>query len=71
MALARLAFRVLLTLLILPIVMPVLIFGARATDLAVQGLDPSGVFYLLAAVLLMAVSLAPAGMSAAMRISLD
>jgi heme exporter protein B len=61
----------LLSLLILPIVMPVLIFGARATDMAVQGLDVSGVMYLLAAVLLLAVSLAPAGMAAAMRISLD
>jgi heme exporter protein B len=61
----------LLSLLILPVVMPVLIFGARATDLAVQGLDVSGVMYLLAAMLLLAVSLAPAGMAAAMRISLD
>jgi heme exporter protein B len=61
----------LLSLLILPIVMPVLIFGARATDMAMQGLDVTGVMYLLAAVLLLAVSLAPAGMAAAMRISLD
>jgi len=61
----------LLSLLILPIVMPVLIFGARATDMAMQGLDVSGVMYLLAAVLLLALSLAPAGMAAAMRISLD
>lgn len=61
----------LLSLLILPIVMPVLIFGARATDMAMQGLEVGGVLYLLAAVLLLAVSLAPAGMAAAMRISLD
>jgi len=39
--------------------------------MAMQALDVSGVMYLLAAVLLLAISLAPAGMAAAMRISLD
>lgn len=61
----------LLSLLILPIVMPVLIFGARATDLAMTGLEAAGALYLLAALLLMAVSLTPFAMAAAMRISLD
>ena len=61
----------LLSLLILPIVMPVLIFGARATDMAMTGMDPAGALYLLAALLLLAVSLTPFAMAAAMRISLD
>ena len=61
----------LLSLLILPIVMPVLIFGARATDLAMTGLEAAGALYLLAALLLMAISLTPFAMAAAMRISLD
>lgn len=61
----------LLSLLILPIAMPVLIFGARATDLAMTGLESVGAIYLLAALLLLAVSLSPFAMAAAMRISLD
>ena len=61
----------LLSLLILPIVMPVLIFGARATDMAMSGMDPGGALYLLAALMLLALSLTPFAMAAAMRISLD
>lgn len=61
----------LLSLLILPIVMPVLIFGARATDLAMNGLPAVGPLNLLAALLLLALTLTPFAMSAAMRISLD
>lgn len=61
----------LLSLLILPIAMPVLIFGARATDLAMTGLESVGALYLLAALLLLAISLSPFAMAAAMRISLD
>jgi heme exporter protein B len=61
----------LLSLLILPVVMPVLIFGARATDMASGGLDTSGVLSLLAALMLLALSLSPLAMAAAMRISLD
>jgi heme exporter protein B len=61
----------LLSLLILPIVMPVLIFGARATDLAMSGLSATGPLNLLAALLLLALSLTPIAMAAAMRISLD
>ncbi len=61
----------LLSLLILPVVMPVLIFGARATDMASAGLDTSGVLSLLAALMLLALSLSPLAMASAMRISLD
>lgn len=61
----------LLSLLILPIVMPVLIFGARATDLAMAGLDPQAALGLLTGLLILSVSLTPFAMAAAMRISLD
>jgi len=61
----------LLALLVLPLTMPVLIFGARATDMAMHGLDPAGPTYLLGAMLLLAASLAPLAAAAAIRISLD
>ena len=61
----------LLSLLILPVVLPVLIFGARAPDMASAGLETSGVLLLLAALMLLALSLSPLAMAAAMRISLD
>lgn len=61
----------LLSLLVLPLAMPVLIFGARATDMALAGIDPGGALYLLAAMLMLALSFAPFAMAAAIRISLD
>ncbi len=61
----------LLALLVLPMMLPVLIFGARATDLAVAGHDPTGIFFLLGALLLLALSLAPVAAAAAIRIALD
>jgi heme exporter protein B len=62
---------VLLSLLVLPLAMPVLIFGARATDLAMRGESATGPLLLLAAMLILAVSLAPLASSAAVRISLE
>lgn len=61
----------LLALLILPLMMPVLIFGARATDLAVLGEDATGPLYALAAISAFAASLAPLAAAAAVRVSLD
>lgn len=61
----------LLSLLILPIVMPVLILGARATDMAVSGLDASALLGVLASGLFFALASTPFAMAAAMRISLD
>lgn len=61
----------LLSLLILPIVMPVLILGARATDMAVSGLDASAILGILASGLFFALASTPFAMAAAMRISLD
>jgi heme exporter protein B len=51
--------------------MPVLIFGARATDLAMQGESAEGGLWLLAALLILAVTLAPLAIAAAVRISLE
>ncbi len=62
---------VLLALLVLPLEMPVLIFGARAIDLAMHGERAAGPLNLLAAVLLLFVSLGPLAMAAAMRISVE
>ena len=62
---------VLLSLLVLPLAMPVLIFGARATDLAMRGETANGALLLLGAMLLLALSLAPLAVSAAVRISLE
>ena len=62
---------VLLALLVLPLEMPVLIFGARAVDLAMQGESVAGPLNLLGAMLLLFASLAPLAMAAAMRISVE
>jgi len=62
---------VLMSLLLLPLAMPVLIFGARATDLAMQGESAEGGLWLLAALLILAVTLAPLAIAAAVRISLE
>lgn len=61
----------LLALLILPLEMPVLIFGARAVDLAMRGEAVAGPLNLLAALLFLFVSLGPLAMAAAMRISVE
>ena len=63
--------RVLLALLVLPLSIPVLIFGARATDLAIAGEAVRGPLLLLGALLAGAVSLTPLASAAAVRISLD
>jgi heme exporter protein B len=61
----------LLALLVLPLEMPVLIFGARAVDLAMRGEAAAGPLNLLAALLLLFVSLGPFAIAAAMRISVE
>jgi heme exporter protein B len=62
---------VLITLLTLPLAMPVLIFGAQATDLAIRGADFAAPLYLLGAMAVLGVTLAPLAASAAVRISLE
>jgi len=62
---------VLLSLLILPLYIPVLIFGAGAVDAARTGLGVEAHFSLLGAFCVASLILAPLGAAAALRISLD
>ena len=58
-------------LLVLPLTSPVLIFGARATDLVIHGESTQGPLYLLAAFAVLAVSLGPLACAAALRVDLE
>lgn len=62
---------VLLSLLVLPLAMPLLIFGARAVGMQMDGDSPAGPLQLLAAIFFLALSLGPLAMSAAIRISVE
>ncbi len=62
---------VLIALLILPLYIPVLIFGAGAVDASISGMSPQANLYLLAAFLVVASVFAPWATSAALRISLE
>lgn len=62
---------VLLTLLTLPLAMPVLIFGSQATDLAIRGASFAAPLYLLGAMAALALTLAPLAAAAAVRLSLE
>jgi heme exporter protein B len=61
----------LLALLVLPLAVPVLIFGARATALAIAGEPLDAPLYLLAAIAVLAATLAPVALAAAVRIGLE
>lgn len=61
----------LLSLLVLPLVMPVLVFGARATAAAIAGEVAVDALYLLAAIGVLSLTLAPLAAAAAVRISLE
>ena len=62
---------VLLSLLVLPLVAPVLIFGAGAVEAAAAGLGVAGHFSLLGAMLALALFLAPLAAAAALRIAAE
>ncbi len=62
---------VLLSVLTLPLAIPVLIFGARATQLAIEGTDYTAALQLLGAMAVLGVTLAPLAAAAAVRISLE
>ncbi|MAT83363.1 MAG: heme exporter protein CcmB [Gammaproteobacteria bacterium] len=62
---------VLLALLVLPLYVPTLIFGAGAIDLAMAGSDVSAQIYLLTAISMLAVTVAPFAAQAALRIGLE
>lgn len=60
---------VLLSLIILPLYIPILIFGANAVDVAIDGLSVRGQLLFLASMLALAISLAPLATSVALRIT--
>ena len=62
---------VLLSLLTLPLAVPVLIFGARATELAIRAESAAAPLYLLAAIAVLALTLAPLAAAAAVRVSIE
>ncbi|MCV6587875.1 MAG: heme exporter protein CcmB [Marinobacterium sp.] len=62
---------VLISLLVLPLYIPVLIFGAGAVQAAVTGLPLGGYLALLGAMLALGIALAPLAIAAALRISVS
>lgn len=62
---------VLVSLLVLPLYIPVLIFGAGAVEANVSGLGESGHLAMLGAILLMSMLLSPLATSAALRVSVE
>jgi len=58
-------------LLVLPLCAPLLIFGARATDLALGGEPVAAPLYFLAALSVLAVSLGPLAVAAGLRVGLE
>lgn len=62
---------VIISLLVLPLYIPVLIFGSNAVELAAAGLPVSGQLSVLAALLALALALAPLPTAAALRMSLS
>ena len=62
---------VLLSLLVLPLTMPALIFGARAVDMAIMGDSPKGPLLLLGAMFLLSMSLGPFATAASLKVSME
>jgi heme exporter protein B len=62
---------VLLSLIVLPLAMPLLIFGANATDRAIGGETAAGALYFLGSLCLLTTTLAPLAATAALRITLE
>ena len=61
----------LLSLLVLPLYIPVLIFGANAVDAASAGLNVTGQLYILGAMLALALTFAPLAAAACLRITVN
>lgn len=62
---------VLLALLVLPLYIPVLIFGAGAVDAVIHGISPNAQLSLLAAGLIVSLAFSPWASAVALRIALD
>jgi heme exporter protein B len=56
---------------VLPLAMPLLIFGAGATDRAISGTSAVGALYFLAALCVFTCTLAPFAATMALRITLE
>ncbi len=61
----------LISLLVLPLYIPILIFGSAAVQAAVDGASPAPYLAILAGMLSLAIALAPLAMAAGLRISID
>jgi heme exporter protein B len=61
----------LLALIVLPLYIPVLIFGTSAVQAAASGLPVAGQIYLLSSMLVLALTLTPIAAAAALRISVN
>jgi len=61
----------LLSLLVLPLYIPVLIFSANAVDASLAGLEIKGQIYFLAALLVLSITLAPIATATALKISVE
>ena len=62
---------VLISVLVLPLYVPVMIFGAGAVEASILGLSPSSHIYLLSSVTVLSLIFAPWGTAAALRISME
>jgi heme exporter protein B len=62
---------VLLSLIVLPLATPLLIFGAAATERAISGTSTAGALYFLAALCVFTCTLAPFAAATALRITLE
>lgn len=65
------AGNVLRPLLVLPLYVPILIFGTAAATRVLEGGDGSGPLMLLAAIILLTLAMAPIAVAAALRVGLD
>lgn len=65
------AGNVLRPLLVMPLYVPILIFGTAAATRALEGGDGSGPLMLLAAIILLTLAVAPIAVAAALRVGLD
>ncbi len=61
----------LFAVLVLPLMVPVLILGTQATELASKGDNAAGLLNMLVAICLLSVTLSPFATAAAIRVSLD
>jgi heme exporter protein B len=62
---------VLIAIIILPLYIPILIFGAGMLSQSAQGLEVASQMYALAAILMLSLTLAPFAIAGALRVTID